>query len=497
MQHATSDGVEIAAHVIADRARGLTSYDRMIFGHFIEHFHTQVYGGLYWPGSPLSDGRGFRTDVIDVLREIKLPIMRWPGGNFVSDYHWRDAVGPNRSPNYNMAWRVPEPNTFGTDEFIAWCREVGAEPYICTNGGNGTPQEMSDWVEYCNGQLDTKNARLRRQNGSDRPFGVRYWGIGNESYGDWQVGAKTIAEWGPYVAESAKMMRNVDPDIVLSAAAVPDLDWTLALLRAAGRHLDLISIHGYWDQIHQVDTPADYLTCMLRAEEPEELIEAAESVVAVSGFKDKIGIAFDEWNLRGWHHPNGNSEEAILARNRNDLASTYTMADALFSAGFLNACLRHADTVRMANISPTINTRGPLFVHETGIVKRTTFHVMKMYVDLLRRKIADAAVLSDRIVRDGKSVAVLDAVVSADTANGSATLMLVNRDPVRSVQCKVTLDRADLEGTFPAVFLSGDSPDAFNEIAAPERVVPTSGTLTFRSGAGVIPPHTLVAVTVA
>lgn len=463
----------------------------MIFGHFIEHFHTQVYGGLFWPGSPLSDERGFRGDVIQAMRDLKMPIMRWPGGNFVSDYHWRDAVGPERSPNYNMAWRVPEPNTFGTDEFVAWCREVGTEPYICTNGGNGTPQEMSDWVEYCNGALDTKNARLRRENGHERPYGVRYWGIGNESYGDWQVGAKTIAEWGPYVAESAKMMRNVDPAIILSAAAVPDLDWTLSLLRSAGRYLDMISIHGYWDQIHQVDQPASYLTCILRAEEPEAMIEAAEAVIAVSGFKDKIGIAFDEWNLRGWHHPDGNSEEAINARNRNDLADTYTMADAVFSAGFLNACLRHADTVRMANISPTINTRGPLFVHEGGVVKRTTFHVMKMYVDHLRSRIVDAKVISDRIGENARSVASLDAIVSADDVAGPQTVILVNRHPTRSVRCRLTLDGSDVAGTHPAVLLSGDSPDAFNDIASPDRVVPVQGQLRFEDGMATVPPHTV------
>ena len=195
------------ANLVADARFGRQRWDPMIFGHFIEHFHRQIYGGLFEPGSPLSDERGFRRDVIDAMRELRAPVMRWPGGNFVSDYHWHEAVGPDRHASYNKAWRVPEPNSFGTDEFIAWCREVGCEPYICTNGGNGTPEEMSNWVEYCNGTYETRYADMRRTNGNDAPFGVHYWGIGNESYGDWQIGAKTVAEWGPYVAECAKMMR--------------------------------------------------------------------------------------------------------------------------------------------------------------------------------------------------------------------------------------------------------------------------------------------------
>jgi alpha-N-arabinofuranosidase len=289
--------------IVADSRFGRQAWDPMIFGHFIEHFHTQVSGGIYNPGHRLSDENGFRTDVIEAARELRLPIMRWPGGNYVSDHHWHEAVGPDREPSYNKAWRVEEPNTFGTDEFVSWCGLVGCEPYICTNGGNGTPEEMSNWVEYCNGTHNTRYANMRRRFGNEAPFAVKYWGIGNESYGDWQIGVKRVAEWGPYVAESAKMMRAVDEDIVLSAAAVPDTEWTHALLREAGRHLDLVSIHGYWDRLSQVETPSDYMTAIMQSGSPAEMIAAARGVIGAAGFDGKIRIAFDEWNLRGWHHP--------------------------------------------------------------------------------------------------------------------------------------------------------------------------------------------------
>jgi alpha-N-arabinofuranosidase len=485
-------GGALAGAVVVDRERGTRSYSRQIFGHFIEHFHTEVYGGIYQPGSPLSDSRGFRRDVIVAMKELGTPIMRWPGGNFVSDYHWREAVGASRIPTYNMAWQVPEPNTFGTDEFIAWCREVGCEPYICTNGGNGTAEEMSDWVEYCNGLLPTRNTLDRHRNGSADPHGVKYWGIGNESYGEWQIGAKTIGEWGRYVAEAAKMMRRVDPSIVISAAALPDLDWTLALLRAAGKYLDLVSIHDYWDPLWQKNEPKSYREAMLASEKPEKLIVRTRQILGAAGFGDKIGIAFDEWNLRGWHHPEGNSREALEARAKNDIASTYTMADAIFSAGFLNACLRHSDVVRMANISPSVNVRGPLFVHDKGVLKRTTFHVLKMYADLLLPRLLDTFVRSDRIGPEGQSVAALDAIASSEGSDGPLSLMLINRDVERTLRVRIRADGQPVDGTFAATILAGESPEAFNDLESPERVKPQTTRLTFRDGFADLPPHALI-----
>ena len=484
----------LRATIVADTRFGRQAWDRNIFGHFIEHFHRQVYGGLFDPGSPLADERGFRQDVIAALRELRMPVMRWPGGNFVSDYHWHEAVGPNRIASYNKAWRVPEPNTFGTDEFIAWCREVGCEPYICTNGGNGTAEEMSNWVEYCNGTYATRHAEQRRANGADAPHAVRYWGIGNESYGDWQIGAKTIAEWGPYVAESAKMMRAVDDTILLSAAAVPDTDWTHALLKHAGRYLDLISIHDYWDPLWQDDKPSDYLTAMMQCDGPDKAIAASRAVIASAGFSGRIRVAFDEWNLRGWHHPAGNGPDAIAARDRNDIDATYTMADALFSAAFFNACLRNADLVAMANVSPIVNARGPLHVHPGGIVRRTSFHTMKLYVDHTRAAVVKAATHAPRLSAGGKDVAVLDALVSADAAG--TTIALTNRHPDQPASVAITLDGVPVAKDLAATVLDGASPDAFNSIDHPNAVTPRHAVLTCTDGAYEIPPHALCMLTI-
>ena len=492
----TNSDLSGAIHIDMHRSR--QRYDRSLFGQFLEHFHHQVYGGVFQPGSRLADAQGFRLDVVEALRQLKVPVVRWPGGCFASAYHWRHGIGPDRLPSYDKAWRVEDANTFGTDEFVAWCRMIGAEPYICGNGGTGSAEEMSDWVEYCNLDSMGRWARLRQANGHLEPHRVRYWSIGNENYGDWEMGAKTADEWGHFVAESAKMMKRVDPSIRLLAAALPDLDWPLALLRRAGQYLDSVSIHGYWDDLWKVDQPSDYGSCIVRSGQPEDRIRVTEHIIAAAGFEGRIGIAFDEWNLRGWHSGDGLPQpEAVAARDRNARNAVYTMADALFSAGFLNTCLRHAATVRMANMSPVVNTRGPLFVHPEGIVKRTTFHVLAMYANLLADNVADAWVESDPFTHDATTVPALDAVATCDDGMRRWRLALVNRHPDQELACTVLLDCVRLQGAFRATVLSSGSPDAHNDVDHPDRVHPVETELAFEDGSTLLPPHSLTMLQVA
>lgn len=472
-----------------------TAYSRDLFGHFVEHFHRQVYGGIFEPGSPLSDERGFRTDVIEALRELKPSVVRWPGGCFVSSYHWLDGVGPDRRPHYDLAWRVTDPNTFGTRELVEWCRAIGAEPYLCTNAGTGTAEEMSDWVQYCNLPVGSGRwADLRAEHGSPEPFDVRFWSIGNENYGAWEIGAKTATEWAGLVRESAKMIRHVDEDVTLLTAARADLGWTLPLLEAAGENLDLISLHGYWDTLNLLDTPAGYLTAVGRSLGPQADIERGRDIIGAAGLGERVGIAFDEWNLRGWHHPDGNAPERLAARDRNDLNATYTMADALFSASFLNACLRHADVVRMANIAPSVNARGPLYVHPGGLVRRTTFHVLALYANLLGERVLPSAATSEGLA--GADVPVLDQLATVDDAGTRVSLVLVNRDPTAAVACDVRLGGHALDGSYDATVLDGPSADAYNDVDHPATVVPRAVRVGFRAGRTSLPPHSLTVVQV-
>ncbi len=479
-------------------------YSRRLFGGFIEHFDGQVYGGIFEPRSPLSDPRGFRADVIAALKELKLSIVRWPGGCFASGYHWRDGVGQPRSPVPDPVWGVTDPNTFGTDEFIQWCRLVGCEPYICSNAGNGTPEEMRDWVRYCN-RGSGHSAAVRDGSQNAKGQDVRYWSIGNENWGGHEIGARTPGEWGPLVLRSAELMRAVDPKLILLAAATPGRDWTLPLLKTAGNQLNYVAIHEYWLPCWGENLTPDYLACILRSGGPENTIARVIEILEEAGCRGRIKIAFDEWNLRGWHHPgfprkqvgdpaDPAAAELIRARQKNALPSQYSMADALFSASFLNACLRHAGDVGMANIAPIVNTRGPLFVHPKGLVKRTTFHVLALYANELEARVAKTQVDAGLLVHGAEFIPVVDAVATVDPAGKSWALALVNRHPSKPVPCEVKLGDAPLHGPYAATILAGDSPEAYNDIEHPDRVRPRQTQLSFDRGVVELAPHSLTIV---
>ncbi|MCD8236815.1 MAG: hypothetical protein LUD00_09215 [Prevotellaceae bacterium] len=470
-------------------------YNKMIFGQFIEHFDNQIYGGIFDPTSRFADEDGFRTDVIEALKEIKTPIVRWPGGCFVSTYHWLDGVGPERTPTYDKTWQVEDPNTFGTDEYIKWCRKVGCEPYICTNAGTGTPEEMSDWVEYCNLTVG-KFGRMRMKNGYIEPHNVKYWSVGNENWGAHELGARTVQEWGPMVRESAKMMRSVTKDAKLFAAATSNKNWTMPLLREAGSHLDYVAIHGYWDPLFHRNTPASFIDCMMKTEAPEQDIVRTIDILNEAGFGGgKIKIAYDEWNLRNWHHPwHGNFRKGfeLEARRKNDIAATYTMADALFSACFLNSCLRHSDIVDIACFAPVVNTRGPLFVHPNGIVKRTTYYIFWMYTNLMEDWMVPVSVKADKLTKGEHSVDVLDGILTANDDKSRYVYALVNKHPNQSQE--IEIDFKGLGKKAPRKLtghvLSGSTADDYNDIDT-ERVKPETRTFAVNNGKVTLPAHSL------
>src|SRR5438552_17209128 len=207
----------LRAHVKIDTERAIGDIDPKSYGNFIEHLGRCIYGGVFEEGSPLSDANGFRRDVLDAVRPLRVPILRWPGGNFVSGYHWLDGVGPvaDRPRRSDLAWFAEESNRFGTNQFIEYCRLLGTEPYICVNMGSGTMDEAQAWVEYCNGTGNTSWANLRRQHGHPEPYRVRYWGLGNEMYGGWQIGNMNAHDYVKKARAFAMVMKRTDPSIQL------------------------------------------------------------------------------------------------------------------------------------------------------------------------------------------------------------------------------------------------------------------------------------------
>lgn len=467
------------ATLVVDPDRVVGQVDPLLFGHFVEHFHRGVYGGIFDQNSPHSDTRGLRIDVAEAIRALHPPVIRWPGGCFASAYHWQDGIGRDRRPVFDKAWRVEEPNSFGTDEFLRFCALVGAEPYICTNAGTGTIEEMSAWVEYCNLDGTGTWARRRAANGFAEPHRVRYWSIGNENYGSWEIGAKSAAEWASFVRESAKAMRAVDPSIELFAASTPDIDWNLELLREAGEYLDWISVHAYWDPLWETNNPASYEGCMALSRSIPQTIERTEHILGALGLLGKIKIAIDEWNLRGWHHPHrwSATKDYRTPRNLNDINSTYTMADAVFTASFLNESLRHCTTVRMTNFSPLVNVRGLIYAHRDGIVLRPAYHVFSLYAEQMAGEVVDAWVNANpgfTVASESGETAVpaIDAAATVDRSEGRLHLAVVNRHPNQAVEVSIEVRGAHAALVARLHRIEAPSADSYNDVDAPSVVAP-------------------------
>ena len=487
--------------IIAHSKAAIGQIDPMIYGHFLEHHHRQVYGGVYDPESKFADEDGFRTDVLEAMRAVRIPILRWPGGCFVSAYHWKDGVGKERLPSFDKAWRVEESNAFGTDEFVKLCRKLGCKPYICTNAGTGTAEEMSDWVEYCNLETEGRWARLRIEGGNPAPHNVRYWSVGNENWGAHEMGAKKAAEWGDLVRESSKMLLRVDPALELSAAAIPDAEWNMNLLREAGRYLNWISIHSYWDFSPDGDTHFSYADTILHTgEEISGIINRVRADITAWGLEKQIKIAYDEWNLKGWYHPNlidnphreVTKEEYLYPRDKNDNNRLYTMADAVFTACFLNTCIRNCDIVGMACFSPFVNTRGVICTHKDGLVLRPGYYVFYLYANLLKPTALNAWVMDVPQYTGefrGKSMTVdmIDAVVTCE--NGEYAIAAVNKDPENSQ----TLAFSALEEKLSRMrihTLNGPRTDSYNDIGITEVGIESSDWLPF-DGTVTLPPHSV------
>lgn len=292
------------AKITANKKFVIGNIDRRIYGSFLEHLGRAVYGGIYEPTHPLADDRGFRQDVLDLVGKLHVPIVRYPGGNFVSGYHWEDGIGDKakRPRRMDLAWKTTETNEVGIDEFQEWARRAGSEVMMAVNLGTRGAEAARDCVEYCNATTNTYYANLRRANGFEEPFGIKVWCLGNELDGCWQMGHKTAEEYGRLATETAKMMKWVDPSIELVACGSSNIhmptfgEWELTVLEHAYEHIDYLSLHSYYEN-HENDTPK----FLGRAEEMDEFIKGTvaicDAVKAKKRTSKTINLSFDEWNV--------------------------------------------------------------------------------------------------------------------------------------------------------------------------------------------------------
>jgi alpha-N-arabinofuranosidase len=469
--------------IVVDLDRRIGDIDRNIFGGFVEHLGRCVYGGVFEPGSPRSGPDGLRTDVLEEAKRLGYTNIRYPGGNFVSAYRWRDGVGPadERPARMEPAWNAVEPNTFGTNEFVAWCRKLGAEPYLVVNCGDGDLREARDWVEYCNGTAPTALVKLRAEHGHPEPHRIRYWGVGNEVDGPWQVGFKTPSEYARAYLEFAKVMRWADPDIKLVASAVSYWDSgeaverTQLLLEAAPDHIDYLSIHWYVG-----DREGDLFSYLAVSELIEDRLAAMEGLSRALTLgrrpRPPVPIAVDEWNV--WYRTTPDARDPAY----NGLEETYDLADALVVAMHLNAFIRHARSVRMANLAQLVNVIAPMVTKPDDLLLQTTYFPFELISRTCGSIALDVGWSGDTFTGGAHhGVRVLDVAATLDEAGRRLSVYVVNR----------SLERTEAEFSFPGVNLGSDvevhvigGPDvrASNTWDDPTRVATARSTIAAPGG---------------
>ena len=355
-----------------------------IFGGFLEHLGRSIYTGVYDPSSVHADADGMRSDVIAALRELDITMVRYPGGNFASGYHWRDGVGAkeNRPTVRELAWQSLEPNTFGTDEFVKLCGKLNWEPMLAVNLGTGSPEEARDWVEYCNSPAGTRYADLRVANGASAPHAVPVWCLGNEMDGPWQLGHVPAEQYAIRAQQAAKMMKDCDGSIETvacgsSAPGMPTfLGWEAAVLEQLGGLADYVSLHRYVGNPN--DDPAEYLALSNSIDRQIEAVDACTRYVQEkSRSPRRTYLCFDEWNVwyraRGGAHSDGRGALAPPL-----LEERYNFEDALVVAMFLMSFIRHADCVKIANLAQLVNVIGPLLTRGDELLKQSIFHAFRM-----------------------------------------------------------------------------------------------------------------------
>lgn len=471
--------------------------DRKVFGGFAEHMRRCIYGGIYEPGSPLADERGLRTDVMAALRRLNMPIIRYPGGNFVSGYRWMDGVGPKykRPVRTEMAWNTVESNQFGTNEFIEFCRAIGTEPYFVVNCGDGDSREARDWVEYCNSSKDTELADLRRHHGYAEPHNIKYWGIGNEVDGPWQIGFKTPQEYARATTEFGKVMKWVDPSIKLIASGVSNwaaqdfVERGQLLMEQAGHLIDYLGVHWYVENANN-----DFPTYMTLSELFDDRLSAYEGLVRAvqveRGLKNPVYIAVDEWNV--WHRmPEGEVAEETI----------YTLEDALVTAMHFNAFIRHAKSVKMATIAQIVNLLAPIYTKPDGMFLQTIFYPFELY-----SRYAGSTALN--VHWDGDTFSAGD-YIGLRTLDVSATLsddkrqlsvFVVNRSETEALEAEIQLAQGSINGTVQVFTVNGANIKVQNSFEQPGQVITregqlaSSGTSTLRA---TFEPHSVTVLVCA
>ena len=471
-----------SARIYIDSRRTITPIDPNLFGSFLEHLGRAIYEGIYDPGSKLSDSNGFRKDVMDEIKHLHVPIIRYPGGNFVSGYNWLDGVGPkkDRPVVLDRAWNSLNSNQFGTNEFLAWCKEVGTEPLMGLNLGTGTPEQAADLVEYCNIDKGTRWSDLRRKHGIAEPYRIERWCLGNEMDGPWQIGHMSATEYGLKAADAARQMHYVDPSLKLIACGssgpfMPTyLEWDREVLEQCYDYVDGLSLHRYFDNSETTGgDSAKFLAMNLTMD--RQIAETVAVCDLVRGHKrspKKLWLSFDEWNV--WYRArHGDTVNGKRTEAPHLLEEIYNLEDALLVGGLLNTLIRNSDRVKLACLAQLINVIAPIMTNSDGLFRQTAYYPYSWALQYARGAALNVLVESSTYeVKGMDPVPHLDAAASHNPANGSVTLFILNRDLQKSHDVEVVWEDQPPSRVLTTSLLTGDDLKAVNSFQSPQRVAP-------------------------
>jgi alpha-L-arabinofuranosidase len=480
------------ARAIINQARYRSELDPRLLGAFLEHLGRAVYTGVYDPKSPLADANGFRTDVIAAVKGLRVPIIRYPGGNFVSGYNWLDGVGPKngRPTVLERAWNSLETNQFGTNEFIDWCRAVSTEPLLAFNLGTGTPETAVAYVEYCNVDRGTKWSELRRSHGYQQPHNVRYWCLGNEMDGPWQMGHMPAREYGRKARDAAQQIRVIDESLQLIACGSSNtnmptyLVWDREVLEECYDQVDAISLHNYYGNTEALsgNKTSRYLAMNLDME--RQILEIGAVCDYVQGLQKspkRLWLSFDEWNV--WYRARtGAAVDGNRAFAPKLLEEVYNLEDALLVGGFINSLLRQSERVRIACLAQIVNVIAPLMTNERSVLRQSIFYPYAWALQHASGRVLDLAVESETYAIAGEGlqrdfarddqVPFVDVTVTFDPKDGHACVLMLNRDT--EAERELTLEWRDPTPTrvLACETLTGPDVKAFNTFEQPQVVVP-------------------------
>ncbi len=460
--------------------------DRRIFGGFLEHLGRAVYQGVYDPGNPLSDENGFRKDVLDVLRPLGMPVMRYPGGNFVSCYDWKDGVGPkaDRPVRPDYAWRSRETNQFGTDEFMAWCNAVRTEPMMAVNLGTFGTAQAGELVEYCNLPVGTIWSDRRKANGHADPYGVKLWCLGNEMDGIWQAGHIPAEEYARRAQNASIMMKGLDRSIQTIACGSSGrfmhsyMHWDRTVLEYCWDQIDYISAHRYSNNDRQ-----DSAWFLAEGVEIDRVVEDYAGLLAyVRGVKrsnKQIHLSFDEWNV--WYKDRNGDGNFECAPHL--LEEVYNLEDALVCAQYLSSFIRHADTVKLACIAQIVNVIAPVLTRKEGCLIQSIYYPFLLYSQHANGVSLRASVNTPTYKAGERGeVPVVDACAAFDATNNQISLFLVNRSQTESASVDIRLSDATFEKVLINQAIGGGDVKAANSWEKPNVVKPVAGQATVENG---------------